>query len=466
MSLKPKDSEKTENLDVITFFDPLVKILRYAGFGPIVWRKDAPANLSCSYCAKTLHIFTRSTYIFLLWIWTFIMSLNIFYKSLSDAETFPGDGRQNMIVKLLFETPYCFITVRNATIVSIFLFRNGNILECISHAEELRHKLISLGGHVTMQRFRRRPIIYIATALIIVTLWEIHEWACWFNPDIVGIYSDWPMAPLPVTLVQYQYAALWWTFSTIPFLLGQLILCFPVLFAYTLRKFVRYINKELISLSRTNTDSPDARLTGHLGRRITELREAHFGIAHLLQLVDAAVSDILLVQFLFDVVVLFGFTGLLVQSRSAEPPETAMEWTFYATSAILWFAIFLFHFSFPLIHMAEEAERTLHLVYTTTLLSPVLFQESYKDISIFLSEARNNVLAFTGGKFYYVNRHYIITCLALIFSYIVVLTEMLDRFYGTEEIKRHILQLSKEVANITRPGSAQSGVGYHSAPHS
>lgn len=348
----PAVHQKPLTVDVYMFFKPLTTIMRLTGFLLIFASDDEIVSSRNKY--HKFFIVIRIIYLVLMWGWTGMVTLNVLYKSISSEAVFEGqgDGHQNMVTKLLEETPYMFITIRCSLILTIFIFRGKDVLRGIYLCEQLRLKLLLLGGRLSMAGHRRRAYIYVFSSIFGVILWEIHEWWCWFHPDILGVFAMWDMSPLPFSLIMYQYAALWWTFTSIPFICSQLILCFPVFFSYVLRKFVRFVNRELKMLGDISKKDPSV-TEMEIGKRVTALREAHLGITDLLHKLDSVLADVLLVQFLFGILSLFGFIGLVVESKD-KPDETTMEWTFYASSAFLWLVVFLFQYTFPLIHMAEE----------------------------------------------------------------------------------------------------------------
>ncbi|GAU97421.1 hypothetical protein RvY_08723 [Ramazzottius varieornatus] len=365
-------------MDVHAFFRPLVSTLQWSGLFFALNLKDEDDKedeLARRVCRKigrgVLHC-ARSGYLFVMWCWTVLMSINIVYMVISGAP-------ESLTVK------------------------NGK------------------EGH---------------------------------HGNLVIVLLD-------------EYACLWLIFTTVPFLLSQLALCFPVLFAYVLRRYFRLVNKELALLATVDTSDTSSHLTPReWAARLRHLRGAHFDICHLLHQTDKAVNQMLLVQFICDIFILFGFVGNLVNSRDARPPKATLEWTFYIPASITWLFFFLLHFSFPLIHMSQEAERTHAIVHTLSFTSPpnlevrnkvlsisktmnlilnapLLLQQSFNDLQIFLAETKDGShLAFTGGNFYCVNRHYVVTCVALLVSYLTVLTEILDRYYGNEDIREAIARLA------------------------
>ncbi|XP_055332196.1 uncharacterized protein LOC129584115 [Paramacrobiotus metropolitanus] len=406
-------------------------------------------------CQKHSHglLYTvRTGFLVLVWIWTAIMTINIFYRAIiSSGHSSQGSPTHNTIIELLEESPYSLITVRCSLILSIFMANAPKLVEAVHECAQLQAKILLSGGNISLYKFRHRPKLFIYTTIIVILSWEAYEWSVWFSTN--GINAKWDLSPLPVVIRHWHYAICWSVFTTIPFILSQLVLCFPVFFAYVLRKLCRYVNKELAKLAEV------AKLADNVeedrvqcGQRLSGLRAAHYDINKTFNKVHNAVAPLLLIQFMADVIVLFGFLGLLVNSRNKNPPVPTLEWVLYVLSSLLWFFFFLFHFSFPLIHMAEEAERSHQLVHSLTFASPKLFKERFDDIRTFLNELRGHTLVFTGGHFYYLNRHYIVTCVALTASYLTILSEILDRYYSTEEIKATMSNIASMLKNATNAG--------------
>ncbi|XP_055332028.1 uncharacterized protein LOC129583982 [Paramacrobiotus metropolitanus] len=265
----------------------------------------------------------------------------------------------------------------------------------------------------------------------------------------MGVYYDYDFSPFPFTMLQYQFAALWYSLTTVPFLIAQTVLCLPVLHAIFIQRCMHFVNHEIKQVIKSSQADVAGLMRIQLGERIVQLRSLHYEICRTSRKVDQALSTLLLASYVFDVLALFGFLGLLVNSKDARPSPTRLEWTFYLSSSVLWFAFFLFHFSVPVIRMAEEGDKTSHLVHAVTVTSSQILKDQYSDLSIFLSESRHNSCVFTGHRFYYINRHYIVATIALIASYLTVLTEILDRYYGTESLKSSLAVLATTVTNAT-----------------
>ncbi|OQV18288.1 hypothetical protein BV898_07684 [Hypsibius exemplaris] len=443
-------------IDSHAFFRPLLTVLHYAGFLDfprtatqkcLDAQSDGPQHACHNCCRRAGRTFVqacRMGYLVLVWTWSLIISINIFYLGVNPGTD--GSINGNMVIALLEEMPFAFLALRSAAVLTSFVIHSQEILIGIDSCEALRIRLSMLGGKVTFQRYRNRPLIYIISCSVVIVLFEVYEWNVWFRTG-EGTALLWDFRPFPMSCIQLYYGCFWWAFTSIPFILAQLALCVPVLFAYVLRRFVRYINKELIQLAENVANAKSARTIEELGVRLTQLRAAHFNISELMKELDKTVNRMLLIQFIGDIVTLFGFVGLLINSKDAKNPSIELlEWTFYIPASFTWFFYFLFFFSFPLIHLSEEGERTHYLIHALTFSSATLFQNKMEDLTVFLSETKISSIAFTGGHFYPINRHYIVTCCALITSYLLVLTEILDRYYGTEELKGLLANLTQFVA--------------------
>ena len=271
--------------------------------------------------------------------------------------------------------PFSILTIRNAAILTSFLIHSSAILTGIESCDTLRVHLSSLAGNqVTFERYKNRPLIYMINSFVVIVLFEAYEWSVWFGVG-QGKAMIWDFRPFPCSVTQLQYAYFWWAFTSIPFLLAQLSLCFPVLFAYILRRFVNFINKEVTHLAKQAAEHEnsvsvmnDSSSLEMLGDRLVSLRAAHFSIAQLSSQLDKTVNRMLLIQFMCDTCILFGFVGLLVNAKDAkddagQPSVETLEWTFYIPASFTWLLFFLFYFTFPLIHLSEEVHNQRSLVY-------------------------------------------------------------------------------------------------------
>ena len=116
-NLKPVAHMNEQN-----YFRPLLTVFQCLG---IFWEPENP-----TYGKRVLwRIVKLIQLLFLIgmWTWTILMSVNIYYMSLvvtSKSGVDPTNGiRANMIITLVEETPYAFITMRNAIILTTFLTR-------------------------------------------------------------------------------------------------------------------------------------------------------------------------------------------------------------------------------------------------------------------------------------------------------------------------------------------------------
>ncbi|XP_055331931.1 uncharacterized protein LOC129583913 [Paramacrobiotus metropolitanus] len=439
-----KSHSNVKVMDIPAYFESLVACMKFLGFLTLERKKHS--HLLSEKIRVTALKTVRTIYLILMWVWTILMSINIFWLAIAETTedgVSPVDGQHaNMIITLLNETPYAFITIRNAVILSLFVSNGPRLIDAIQWCEDLRCKIAFFGVNVSMEKCAGRPLQVIVATVMVIVLWEVHEWNVWFGT--LGITYSWNFAPFPFALVHYFYASLWWAFTSLPFIFAQLALAFPVLFSHVARKYIKFLNHELKELAlATSSDVGPELLRAELSQRLTKLRKLQFEINELIARIDKLIRAMLLWQFIFDVIVLFGFVGLLVNSKDVKPPKKTLEWTFFIPSSIIWFCFFLFYFNIPLIQMANEGEKTHNLVHVLTISSAWLHQEKHRDMHVFLEETKHSTTAFTGGNFYYINRHYIVTCFALLASEITVLAEILDRFYGTLEIKTEIKYLRK-----------------------
>lgn len=352
----PNDNKKKTKsvMDVTGYFQPLVNIMRCFGF--LITREEGAMKKFWT----QFMIGQRVVYMSAMWTWTVLMSINIFWLAIvetnEDGGVSPVDGQHaNMIVTMLNETPYSFITIRNATILTLFVCYGPEIVKGIKLCEELRGKIANYGTTLSMDKSDRRPILLILYTVTLIILWEVYEWNVWLGT--LGVRYQWKCSPLPFTIVHYGYASLWVSFTSIPFVFSQLALCFPVLFACVLKSFLTFVNTELGNLAKAATANIPEVLHGQLSHRLFMLRRIHFEISQLVRKLDKLSRAMLLWQFILDIIVLFGFVGLLINSKDAKPPKQTIEWTFYIPSSVLWFAFFLLYFSFPLIHMANEVRK-------------------------------------------------------------------------------------------------------------
>ncbi|OQV18287.1 hypothetical protein BV898_07683 [Hypsibius exemplaris] len=426
-----------KEVDAERFLAPLTRCLHYLGWldylpKPQRQRKDPEQDppegreaISSGKIGATLLKAVRVGYLVVIWTWTVVISINSFCMSLM-PEKEPNNSHNpvndsiphgNVVITLLELMPFAFISIRNAGVLTLFTVNAQHILIGIQTCDIIRRRLHTLLGQgVTFERYVKRPVVYILLSVVIVVLFEVHEWSVWFN-TYDGLEVIWDFRPFPVKTTQLQYAYFWWAFTSIPFMLAQLTLCVPVMFAYVLRRFVRTINKELGLLStKASQCRRDEEKLEKLSAKLSHLRTAHYEVSQLTVQLDSAVNGMLIVQFLFDIVVLFGFVGLLVNAKDSpgSPGGTGrvpvLEWTFYIPASFMWFFILLFVYCFPMIHLSEEGEKTHALVHAMTFASPALFQ-----------------------------------CCALLASYLTVLTEILDRHYGTMELRRAIANLTEMI---------------------
>ena len=266
-------------------------------------------------------------------------------------------------VGYVFQMPFAFVALRNAGVLTSFLIHTPAILTGIESCDTLRVHLSSLAGNqVTFERYKNRPLIYMIFSFVVIVLFEAYEWSVWFGTGD-GEAMIWDFRPFPFTLTQFHYGCLWWAFTSIPFLLAQFALCFPVFFAYILRRFVRFVNKELVLLAKAAAEDRMDRCLDALGSRVTQLRAAHFAIAQLTSQLDKAVNRMLLIQFMCDIVILFGFVGLLINAKDARPTVELLEWTFYIPASFTWYFFFLFQFSFPMVHLSEEVWLSYNYIF-------------------------------------------------------------------------------------------------------
>jgi hypothetical protein len=93
-----------------------------------------------------------------------------------------------------------------------------------------------------------------------------------------------------------------------------------------------------------------------LGARVTQLRRFHYDIGHSIVRLDKTIRSMLLVQFVLDIFVLFGFLGLLLNSKDCRPPKETIEWTFYIPTSLTWI-FFLLYYNLPLIQMTSEVRK-------------------------------------------------------------------------------------------------------------
>ncbi|OQV18290.1 hypothetical protein BV898_07685 [Hypsibius exemplaris] len=441
---------------VYAVFRPVLFALHYAGF-LIISKAPDEILTRCDKAALLVRKLIRTGYMVLMWVWTLLMSINIFWIAIVvTAQTDPTNGRKaNILITFLEESPYSLIAIRNALVLTIFVWHSEDIWNALTLCEELRIKIAQAGSDPDLLRaIGKRPNVYVVTTVLLLLSWEVYEWNVWFWT--MGLKFVWEMKPFGFNLFHYQYAILWWLFITIPFVLSQLAICVPSLFALIIHRYCRYLNDELSSMGKNSgrghvyvADLPDVtNMTGdeesELGRKVTELRRIHFEIGHSVRQLDKTVRSMLLVQFVFDLFVLFGFLGLLLQSK--DESKTVLEWTFYIPSALIWM-FFLLHYNMPLIGMASESEKTHALVHALTFPWTGVCHEKMADFAVFLEESRHTIIGFTGRKFYYVNRAYLVTCAAVVGSYFLVLAEILDRFYGNEEIKQELNEIQRLIQN-------------------
>lgn len=348
-----KQHSPTNIMDVHQYFLPLIRCMKFSGC--VITREETTTDPVWSKIRSQLIICLRSVYLTVMWIWTVLMTVNIFWLAVAktDSGVSPVDGQKaNMLITLLNESPYSFITIRNAVVLTIYVARGKRILKAVDQCEDLRRKICRNGYTLSMDESLRSAPALLCFSVVLIILWEAHEWTVWFTT--LGISSQWNCSPLPVKVILYHYAIIWLFFTTIPFMLSQVSLCFPSLFACTVLTFVQFLNKELAILAAAETASISKTEHIELGRRLIMLRKMHFDITQVVRNIDKLVRAMLLWQFIMDVAVIFGFIGLLISSKDAKPKKDIIEWSFFISSSFVWFFAFLFHFSFPLIRMANE----------------------------------------------------------------------------------------------------------------